>query len=163
MIIKTLKEMTELMQLRRNYSASYVLCHGVFDIVHIGHIKHLEWAKKQGDILMASITPDHQVNKGPGRPRFKQERRAQVIDALNCVDYTIVGEDLTAEKVIAELQPNFYVKGHDIKETPTAAFYVEAEAVDKYGGKVLFSPPDPMFHSTEIIKFMKPEDIVTTE
>ena len=66
-----------------------VLCHGVFDLLHIGHIKHFEEAKKFGDVLIVSVTSDEFVNKGPNRPVFNLALRAEALIALECVDYVI--------------------------------------------------------------------------
>ena len=66
-----------------------VLCHGVFDLLHIGHIKHFKQAKNFGDILVVSVTSSEFVNKGPNRPTFKDQQRIEGIAALNVVDYVI--------------------------------------------------------------------------
>ena len=67
-----------------------VMCHGVFDILHIGHIKHFEEAKKYGELLVVGITTDNFINKGPNRPFFKLNQRAEAIESLSVVDYVIV-------------------------------------------------------------------------
>ena len=94
---------------------SIALCHGVFDLMHIGHIKYLEDAKKYGDILIVTITPDQYVNKGPNRPVFSQNLRAEALAALQSVDYVAINEWPTAIETIDLLEPNFYVKGPDYK------------------------------------------------
>ena len=94
---------------------SVVLCHGVFDLMHIGHIKYLEDAKKYGDILVVTITPDQHVNKGPNRPVFSQNLRAEALAALQSVDFVAINEWPTAIETINLLAPNFYVKGPDYK------------------------------------------------
>jgi len=155
MKIRTLQEMLRLMYVRRDgTSKRWVLCHGVFDVLHCGHIAHLEYAKSCGDSLIVSVSPDHAVQKGPGRPHFKQEHRAKQVAALQAVDYVIACECVGAIGVLTELQPDVYVKGYDIKINPTEAFYVEKEYVESYGGLVLFSPGPPavqVYHSTQIL------------
>ena len=66
-----------------------ILCHGVFDLMHIGHIKYFQEAKEMGDVLVVTITPDRFVNKGPKRPVFNENLRAEAIAALNMVDYIL--------------------------------------------------------------------------
>ena len=90
-----------------------VLCHGVFDLLHLGHIKYFKSAKKFGDVLVVSVTSDRFVNKGPGRPVFNLKQRTQFLSEINCIDYVCVSEDSTAVKIINKIKPNFYCKGPD--------------------------------------------------
>ena len=92
-----------------------VLCHGVFDLLHIGHINHFKEAKNLGDILVVSITADNFVNKGPRRPLFNSEQRSNSILALENVDYVFINNSLTATEVIKNLKPKIYCKGNFIK------------------------------------------------
>ena len=94
-------------------SKKIVLCHGVFDLLHVGHIDYFKSAKKYGNILVVSTTHDKFVNKGPGRPAFSIDNRLKFLQEINCIDYIYVSNDFTAEKVIENLQPNFYCKGND--------------------------------------------------
>jgi rfaE bifunctional protein nucleotidyltransferase chain/domain len=94
-----------------------VQCHGVFDLVHPGHIRLLEAAKQEGDVLVVTVTPDKYVNKGPGRPVFNQRLRAETLAALQCVDFVAINEWPTAIETIRLLKPDVYVKGcywHDL-------------------------------------------------
>src|SRR5689334_11042016 len=88
-----------------------VHCHGVFDLLHIGHIKHLEAARQHGDRLVVTITPDRFVNKGPHRPAFPERLRAEALASLACVDFVGINEWPTAVETIKRLKPNFFVKG----------------------------------------------------
>ena len=90
-----------------------VLCHGVFDLLHIGHINYFKSSKKYGNILVVSVTSDKFVNKGPGRPAFSINNRLKFLQEIDCVDYIYSSNDFTAEKVIKSLKPNFYCKGSD--------------------------------------------------
>jgi len=90
-----------------------VLCHGVFDLLHVGHIDYFKSSKKYGNILVVSITSDKFVNKGPGRPAFSVNNRLKFLQEVECIDYLYVSNDFTAEKVIKNLKPNFYCKGSD--------------------------------------------------
>src|ERR1019366_10782752 len=88
-----------------------VHCHGVFDLLHIGHIKHLEAARHRGDVLVVTITPDRFVNKGPHRPAFPERFRAEALASLACVDFVAANDWPTAVETIRLLRPDFYVKG----------------------------------------------------
>ena len=74
----------------RSRKKKIVLCHGVFDILHIGHKRHLDAAKNEGDILIVSLTMDRHVNKGPGRPIFSEKLRAEMVASLACVDFVVL-------------------------------------------------------------------------
>ena len=90
-----------------------VLCHGVFDLLHIGHINYFHAAKKIGDVLVVSVTDDSYVNKGPGRPAFTIQNRVKFLQEINCIDYICISRSLTSEKIIKNLKPDFYCKGPD--------------------------------------------------
>lgn len=123
-------------------SSKTVLCHGVFDILHIGHIKYLEAAKKHGNRLVVSITADRFVDKGPGRPYFSAERRAEMLRAIKCVDEVWICDERTAIAAIRNFKPNVYVKGQDYKDAShdvTGEIENERKAVESYGGRVVFT------------------------
>ena len=82
-----------------------VLCHGVFDLLHIGHIKHFQKAKNLGDILIVTLTPDKFVNKGPNKPAFREELRLEALAALDVVDFLSLNNTPTAISVIQKLKP----------------------------------------------------------
>jgi rfaE bifunctional protein kinase chain/domain/rfaE bifunctional protein nucleotidyltransferase chain/domain len=90
-----------------------VLCHGVFDLLHIGHINYFRSSKKLGDILVVSVTTDKFVNKGPGRPAFSISNRLKFLQEVRCIDYIYPSNEPTSDKVIKNLKPNFYCKGND--------------------------------------------------
>jgi len=94
-----------------------VLCHGVFDLLHVGHIDYFKAAKKYGNILVVSVTNDNFVNKGPGRPAFSINNRIKFLQEIECIDYLHISNDLTAEKVINNLKPNYYCKGIDYSKS----------------------------------------------
>lgn len=130
-----------------------VHCHGVFDVIHIGHIKHLNSAKKSGDFLVVSITSDKFVNKGPGRPKFNQNLRAEVIASIEYVDAVIINEDRLPVKLIDEIKPDIYFKGPDyIKQVKDKSKDINKDilAVKKNGGKIIFSK-DITFSSSNLI------------
>ena len=92
-----------------------VLCHGVFDLLHIGHINHFQEAKNYGDILVVTVTSDQYVNKGPNRPAFDEQNRITALAALKVIDYVALNRNPTAISAIKELKPDFYCKGPDYK------------------------------------------------
>ena len=89
-----------------------VLCHGVFDLVHVGHLKYFDQAKKLGDVLVVSVTSDRYVNKGNSRPVFSLSKRI-FSKKLKNVDYVIQSNSPTSEKIIKKIKPDIYCKGPD--------------------------------------------------
>jgi len=131
---------------------SVALCHGVFDLLHPGHIQHFNAARELAEVLIVSITADQYVNKGPGRPLFNQDIRAHTLAALESVDYIIICENPTAIEVIEEIKPDFYVKGLDyVSESKDVTGMIAKErlAVEKYGGKTHFT--DEMTSSSSML------------
>lgn len=129
-----------------------VQCHGVFDLLHIGHIRHLEQAKQKGDILLVTITPDRFVNKGPHRPVFNETLRAEALAALACVNYVAINEWPTAVETIRLLRPDFYIKGIEEKQKELRADDIarEAEAVEEVGGRLIYTQ-EISFSSSNLI------------
>ena len=130
-----------------------VLCHGAFDLLHAGHIRHLQSAKKEGDILFVTVTCDKQVNKGPGRPVFPELLRAENLAALICVDFVAINDAPTAINVISKIKPHVYVKGDDYKNASddlTGNILLERDAVETSGGKIVFTD-DITFSSTNLL------------
>ena len=140
-------------------NARIVQSHGVFDLLHIGHIKHFQAAKKQGDILVVTITPDRFVNKGPNRPRFSEILRAEAIAALDCVDFVIINSWPTAVEAIKLLKPFVYAKGDEYKNSEndiTGKINEELAAVNDVGGNVIFTS-EVTFSSSELLnEFFSP-------
>ena len=92
------------------------MCHGVFDVLHIGHIKHFEQAKKIVDILVVSVTSDEFVKKGPNRPAFNQNLRMKAISSLEAIDFVVISNEKTAINNLKKIKPNFYIKGKEYKD-----------------------------------------------
>ncbi len=123
-------------------NARVVHAHGVFDLLHIGHIRHLERARALGDHLVVTVTPDRFVNKGPDRPVFTERLRAEAIAALDCVDYVAVNLWPTAVETIRGLRPDVYVKGSEYTEADddvTGGIALERAAVESCGGRLEFT------------------------
>ena len=130
-----------------------VQCHGVFDLIHVGHIKYFQAAKREGDFLVVSLTSDKYVNKGPGRPAFNQDFRAEVISSLEVVDAVYINNSPTAVNLINIIRPHIYFKGPDYKNTKkdkTGNILKEIKATQKFGGKVFYSN-DVSFSSSNLI------------
>ncbi|MFO0967421.1 MAG: PfkB family carbohydrate kinase [Gemmataceae bacterium] len=129
-----------------------VQCHGVFDLLHIGHIRHFEQAKKLGDVLVVTLTPDRFVNKGVGRPAFPENLRAEVIASLDCVDFVAVNHWPSAVETIKLLQPDIFAKGDEFKAGTDTIGHIsqEEEAIRLVGGKVAFTT-DITFSSSALI------------
>lgn len=119
-----------------------VLCHGVFDVVHPGHLEHLESAKKFGDVLVVGVTADKYVNKGPDRPLFDEIRRAAFLAALEIVDYVYIVHADSAIPAIQVFKPDFYVKGPDYKDNSndiTGKIDLERAEVERFGGQIAYT------------------------
>jgi len=114
--VKTIEELAEILVSLRAGNKKIVYCHGVFDLLHVGHIRHFEQAKRLGDTLVVTVTPDRYVNKGPHRPAFAEDLRAEAIAALDCVDYVAINKWPTAMETIELLKPDIYAKGTDYKD-----------------------------------------------
>ena len=114
--IKTLHELVDISAQAKSSGQRVVLAHGTFDLLHMGHVRHLEQARTQGDVLIVTITGDGFVNKGPGRPVFTSMLRAEMLAAVGYVDWVAINEAPTAENVISALKPDVYAKGSDYAE-----------------------------------------------
>ena len=130
-----------------------VLCHGAFDLVHLGHLKHFETAKKFGDVLIVSVTADKYIYKGPGRPKFNQLQRMEFLSKLEMIDFVVLSKSISAVPIINEIKPDIYCKGPDYKKHKddiTGNIYKEKLAVEKCGGKIEYTS-DETFSSSNIL------------
>jgi rfaE bifunctional protein nucleotidyltransferase chain/domain len=133
---------SELSNLLKERDLTIALCHGVFDLLHPGHVQHIKAARRLAQIVVVSITADKHVNKGPGRPIFNQVIRSQTLAALQDVDYVIICDNPTAVELITEIKPNYYVKGSDyqnLKDDVSGMIVNEKKVVEAYGGKIHFT------------------------
>jgi len=148
----------ELLALRTQARAGHrtvVQCHGCFDIVHPGHVRHLQHAARQGDMLLVTLTGDAVMSKGDGRPLIPQELRAENLAALDCVDWVYINPLPTAAELLEEVRPDVYIKGREYENNRDPRFQAEREAVERHGGRVLFSSGDIVFSSTALIAAME--------
>lgn len=151
--IKTLDELACILERERAAGRAVVHCHGVFDLLHIGHIRHFTEAATLGDCLVVTITPDRHVNKGPGRPVFAEELRAEAVASLDAVAYVAINCWPQATEAIKRLKPAVYVKGSDYRDAQkdvTGGIVLEEQAVKDVGGRIAFTD-DITFSSSSLL------------
>lgn len=149
--IKTREELRDLIGPRPRQQA-VIMCHGTFDLVHPGHVRHLMYAKSKADILVASLTCDSHIKKANFRPFVPQQLRAMNLAALEVVDYVIVDDNPTPLENLAFLQPDYFAKGyeyHDGGIHPRTR--EEMDVLEAYGGEVIFTPGDVVYSSSSMI------------
>lgn len=133
-----------------------VQCHGVYDVLHAGHLSYFHAAKQYGDILVVTLTADQFVNKGPGRPYFTAKVRAAMIAALQDIDFVAISDFPLAVNSIEQLKPHFYVKGPDYRDKTkdvTGGIYAEESAAERHGGKLVFTDEETFSSSALINRF----------
>ncbi len=152
MKIKVLDELSQILKKLKSEGKKVVLCHGCFDLMHPGHIKYFQSSKKMGDVLVVTVTPDIYIDKGPGRPAFNQDLRAESIAALECVDYVAVNKWPTAEETLRLLRPDIYVKGQEFEklEDKTGKIQREYEVLKEIGAEMRFTH-EIVFSSTKLL------------
>jgi rfaE bifunctional protein kinase chain/domain/rfaE bifunctional protein nucleotidyltransferase chain/domain len=149
--ICSLDGLVSLREEARRAGRTVVHCHGCFDIVHPGHIHHLQFAKSLGDVLVVSVSADTHVNKGVNRPLIPDDLRAASVAALECVDAVYVNPDPTAVELLERLRPDVYVKGREYERSSDPRFHTERDTVARHGGRVVFSGADVVYSSTALI------------
>ena len=148
-----LAALAELTARARASGRRVVHCHGVFALLHIGHIRHFEAARRLGDLLVVTVTPDRFVNKGPHRPSFPEALRAEAVAALDCVAAVAVNRWPSAVETIRLLKPNVYAKGSDYRragDDVTGGIRREEKAARSAGGRLAFTD-DVVFSSTHLL------------
>src|SRR5215469_17061012 len=111
--IMTVQEASAVVQRLRQTGKTIVQAHGTFDLLHVGHVRHIDAASKLGNVLVVTVTADRFVNKGPGRPAFSEGLRAEMLAALQNVDIVVINRDPDAVGAITAIRPDIYVKGQD--------------------------------------------------
>src|SRR3990167_1291922 len=154
--IKTLEELQEIIGSFPR-EKKVVMCHGVFDVVHPGHMRHLMYAKGKADILVASLTADYHINKGHYRPHIPQHIRATNLAAFEMVDYVIIDKNKTPLENIKILKPDFFAKGYEYsaKSKPKKT-QEEENLLASYGAEMLFTPGDVVYSSSKFINLEEP-------
>lgn len=143
--LKTLAEIQRIVGDLQRRGKKVVFANGCFDLLHVGHIRYLQAARRLGDVLVLGLNSDESVRalKGKGRPVMGEDERVEILSALACVDYLLLFDDLTAANVLAQLQPDFHAKGTDYTEDTVP----ERVIVLSYGGKIAIVG-DAKAHST---------------
>ena len=154
--IKTREQLVEAIGPRPR-AKSVIMCHGTFDLVHPGHIRHLMYAKSKGDLLVASLTSDSHINKAAFRPFVPQDLRAMNLAALECVDYVVIDANATPIENLKFIEPDFFAKGYEYSaEGIHPRTREEMAAIESYGGQMLFTPGDLVLSSSAIIETTPP-------
>lgn len=156
--IITKEEYLKIKEDLKQQNQKVVLCHGVFDLVHPGHIIHFEEARKMGDILVVSITAARFVRKGPGRPYFDDEMRMKFLAAIECIDYVMLSEGYTVDDIVEIVEPNIYVKGKEYakhEDDLTGMMSEEEKLVNAHGGVVAYTE-GLVFSSTKLLNHALP-------
>lgn len=136
---------------------SVIMCHGTFDLVHPGHIRHLLYAKSKADILVTSLTCDAYIEKANFRPFVPQDLRAMNLAALEVVDYVLIDERSTPIETIKVLQPDYFAKGYEYsRDGLHPKTREELAALESYGGELIFTPGDVVYSSSAIIEHCPP-------
>lgn len=151
--VRSLQEIGYIAASERAAGNRIVLCHGVFDLLHMGHVRHLQQARGNGDRLIVTITADAFVNKGPGKPVFSADLRAEMLSALSCVDWVGINDAPDAIPVLEAVKPDFYVKGSDYADASadvTGKIEAERQVTETNGGTIVFTN-DITFSSTELL------------
>jgi len=151
--IHSLKSLVKIIEQEKKRGKKIIHCHGVFDLLHVGHIKHLQKAKELGDKLIITITADQYINKGPGKPVFNQSLRSEALAAIDVVDYVAINNTTTAINPIQLLKPNIYCKGKDYKNAKddiTGEIKNEIKALKKFGGNIFYTE-ELTFSSSRLI------------
>jgi len=145
----------ELEHLKSKHQGKTIIhCHGVFDLIHCGHLEYFKSAKALGELLVVTITSDKYVNKGPYRPHFTDMVRAEMLSAFEIIDFVSISNYPTAREAISLLKPDCYVKGPDYKDASkdlSGGIIDEELAVRKNGGEIVFTSPKETFSSTSLI------------
>ena len=145
----------EILKKLKNSKKKIVMCHGVFDLYHVGHLNHFKEAKTYGDILIVSVTSDKYVNKGPGRPYFNLSQRLEILSSINLINYLIISDSPNSVNNIKKIKPNFYFKGPDyknLKKDFTGFINDEVEAVKNVKGKIIFGTQETFSSSVLLNK-----------
>ncbi|MGQ9610723.1 MAG: D-glycero-beta-D-manno-heptose 1-phosphate adenylyltransferase [bacterium] len=136
--VKSLEELKGIIGTAKSQGKKIVTTNGCFDILHVGHIRYLKEAKKLGDILIVAINSDDSVRKikGDKRPLVTQNERAEILSALECVDYILIFDELNPIRFLTELRPDIHVKGGDY--TPDRV--IERQTLEDIGAKLYLIP-----------------------
>ena len=153
-----LKTPEELGHMKLESNGTTIMCHGVFDVVHPGHLRHLAYAKTKADKLIVSVTSDSHIKKGTYRPHVPENLRALNLAALEMVDFVVIDSHETPINNLMIIKPDFFAKGFEYNNSGlTPATAEELELVTNYGGQVIFTPGDFILSSSALISESAPD------
>jgi rfaE bifunctional protein nucleotidyltransferase chain/domain len=146
--IDTLERLIERLAPERAAGRTLALANGCFDVLHVGHLRYLEGARAEADLLLVGVNGDASVRrlKGPGRPVLDEDERARLVAALRCVDYVVVFQEDDVKRLLLALRPDVHCKGTDYTEETVP----ERDVVRSYGGRVAIVG-DPKQHDTRAL------------
>jgi rfaE bifunctional protein kinase chain/domain/rfaE bifunctional protein nucleotidyltransferase chain/domain len=154
--VKTVEELCALLGPRPRRQ-KVIMCHGVFDIVHPGHVRHLIYAKSKGDLLVVSVTADEHIAKANVRPYVPEDLRAINLAAFEMVDYVIIDRDPTPLANLRRIQPDYYAKGYEyVAGSVHPKTREEMDVLESYGGEIIFTPGDIVYSSSHLIETAPP-------
>ena len=148
--IRNIEELKKIIEKLKKQNKKIVTTNGVFDILHIGHIRYLKEAKKLGDILIVAINSDSSVKKikDPKRPLNNENDRAEALASLECADYVTIFNEKDPVKILEKIKPNIHVKGGDYKIDQI----IEKDTIEKNNGKIILIPEVKGYSTTDLIK-----------
>jgi len=157
--ILSINSLVKKINAKKKQGKKIVMCHGTFDLVHPGHIRHLFYAKEKGDILIVSVTGDKFVTKKSSGTYVPEDLRVRNIAALELVDYTFIDQNYKPIESIKKIKPDIFVKGfeYDINNKVNDNTLEEKKIVETIGGRIVFSPGDVVYSSTKFQKNLKPD------
>lgn len=126
--------------------------HGVFDLLHVSHVRHLQAARHLADFLVVTVTPDRFVNKGADRPIVTEVERMEMLAALWCVDYVALNEWPTAAEAIRLIRPTVYAKGDEYRHAKTPLLMAEIDVLKEINAELVFTPPAFGPTTTELVR-----------
>jgi len=142
----------------RPRAAKVIMCHGTFDVVHPGHIRHLMYAKSKADVLVVSLTADEHITKANFRPFVPEQLRAMNLAALEMVDHVIIDAEAKPLKNLGLIQPDYFAKGYDyVKDGLDPRTREELNVLEGFGGEFLYTPGDIVYSSSAIIESAPPD------
>lgn len=155
--IKTAEELAEILGAHPREKKA-IMCHGTFDVVHPGHVRHLMYAKSKADILIASLTSDIHITKADFRPFVPESLRAINLCALDMVDYVVIDPNMTPLANLAVIRPDYFAKGYEyVSGGMHPKTKEEKDVLDTYGGEILFTPGDIVYSSSHLIEMDAPD------
>ena len=148
-----LPDLLGMLEPRRASGETVAFSNGAFDLFHVGHLRSLEQARAQADLLVVGVNSDASVRryKSPDRPLVPQSDRAELVAGLACVDYVVIFDESTAERIIAAIRPDVYIKGADYRDKP----FPERPIVEEYGGRVVLVELEGSRSTTDLISTIR--------